>query len=356
MLCMALVSCVVPASGDTGTSLTWNEKAAAAYLDQRTSTWMHGMGSMDHGTFCVSCHTALPYALARASVRSLEGETGPSDLDRQVLASVKTRVRLWSDVQPYLGNKAQGPGVEAVLNAMVLVTNDAPAGNLSDDAQQALKRMWQTQTKTGEHAGAWPWFGDGGGGEQPWEAYDSQYWGAALAAVTVGELPGRYRSDPDIQANVKLLIDYLRNGQTSQSLLNRASLLWAAAKLPGLLTAAQKNAILSDLLAKQHPDGGWSTSELIPSTWKRSDGTPQETRSDGYATGAVTVALEQCGIGRAHSAIEASRSWLAHNQDPTTGAWPAYSLNHQRDPASEVGKFMSDAATGYAVMALADKR
>jgi hypothetical protein len=35
------------------------------------------------------------------------------------------------------------------------------------------------------------------------------------------------------------------------------------------------------------------------------------------------------------------------------GNWEAWSLNKQRDPASDPAKFMGDAATAYAALALA---
>jgi squalene-hopene/tetraprenyl-beta-curcumene cyclase len=46
-------------------------------------------------------------------------------------------------------------------------------------------------------------------------------------------------------------------------------------------------------------------------------------------------------------------TWLVEHQDRNTGTWAATSLNKDRDPATDVGKFMTDAATGYAVLALA---
>ena len=54
----AMVACSHPASK---IATSWDPKAAATYLDYREGWWAEWTGSTrDHGTFCVSCHTALP--------------------------------------------------------------------------------------------------------------------------------------------------------------------------------------------------------------------------------------------------------------------------------------------------------
>jgi hypothetical protein len=58
------------------------------------------------------------------------------------------------------------------------------------------------------------------------------------------------------------------------------------------------------------------------------------------------------GITAPSHAYHRGMEWLRTHQDQTTGQWPASSLNKARDPDSDIGRFMSDAATAYAVLAL----
>ena len=78
---------------------------------------------------------------------------------------------------------------------------------------------------------------------------------------------------------------------------------------------------------------------------------PMSADSDGYGTGLMVLALRQAGVASAQAQIARGLAWLERNQE-TAGAWRATSMNKQRDPASDAGQFMSDAATAYSVFAL----
>ncbi|MGB6875847.1 MAG: hypothetical protein WBD87_07405 [Candidatus Acidiferrales bacterium] len=331
---------------------SWNRKAAAAYLDQREAAWMAWPhAARDQGTFCVSCHTAMPYILSRQAIDLALGATSLSVNERKLIDNVTKRVRLWKDIQPYYPNQAGASrGTEAVLNALILASYDARSGRLTADTRSAFDEMWSLQESTGAEQGAWQWIEFN---NEPWEAYDSAYYGATLAAIAVGLAPENYRSSPEIQQNLESLRQYLHRESAAQTLLNRISLLWVSAKIPGILRPEQQESIVNEILSKQRADGGWCASSLV-GTWKRKDRTPLVMRSDGYATGFITYVLQQAGLSRDNHHVKDGLSWLIRNQN-WSGHWEAYSLNKRRlNPFSNVSDFMDDAATAYAVLALTE--
>jgi squalene-hopene/tetraprenyl-beta-curcumene cyclase len=344
----------------------WDQKAAAAYLDQRAGWWMGWQrAARDHETFCVSCHTAVPYAMSRPSLRKSLGEEGPSAIERKLLDNVTKRVRLWKEVAPFYSDADRGAyksvesrGTESVLNALILASNDASnapqSAHLSANTRTAFENMWAEQQTAGDQKGAWLWLRFK---NEPWEADDSDYYGASLAAIAVGTAPENYRAKPEIQNNLKMLREYLNRAYASQTLSNRAVLLWASAKLPGLLEPERQKALISELLSKQQPDGGWSLTSMA-GDWKRHDGTPQEAHSDGYATGLITFALLQTGITQENAQLKRGLAWLTENQNRTEGFWLAFSLNNNEEHhiSPDTARFMKDAATAYAVLALSESK
>jgi squalene-hopene/tetraprenyl-beta-curcumene cyclase len=344
-----------PAVSDRARDATWDAKAAAAYLDGRMEWWMGWSSSQrDHETFCISCHTALPYALAQPSLRTVLPVEDRLPRERRLLDNVTKRVRLWQEVQPFYPDSAKSPGktaesrgTESILNALILAANEPSRTGQSAEGRLALDNMWAQQVKSGDTAGAWPWLQFH---NAPWEG-DSQYYGATLAALAVGMAPAGYRDTPAIQEGLGLLRQYLTKERESQTLIDRVILLWASVRLPALLTTAERQSIIKEVLGQQRDDGGFSLSTLV-GQWKRKDKTPLDVRSDGYATGVVALALRQTGMRPETPPLRRSIEWLSRNQEKADGRWSAYSLNKQRELSSDAGLFMSDAATAYAVLAL----
>ena len=353
----------------------WDKAAAAKYLDDRQAWWLEWPHAQkDHGTVCVSCHTQVPYALARPALRGMLRETRVSDPERAMLDSIEKRVELGREAETFYSDAANGAGkteearnAEAVNNALILAVYDAERDKrdaasgvvyrtipqLHKDSRAAFAALWALQQQSGKKAGAWVWqnfrF-------SPWEAPESEYWGATMAAIAVGSAPDHYADDAGIQANLGLLRGYLRREAGKQPLINRIHLLWASARLSGLMDATERAALVKELYAKQRPDGGWCLTDLGLAqdgtlAWKRRDQTPFPAVSDGYATGLVVLALEENNLG-GNAQAQRGLTWITANQSKADGRWQAWSVNVDRKPESDIGKFMSDAATGFSVLAL----
>ena len=336
-------------------SAAWDQEAAAAYLDERSAWWRTwSVADRDHDTSCVSCHTTVPYALARPALRPILGETGPTIPEAELLEDVAKRVALWNEIDPYypdqihgLPKSSESRGTEAILNAVILSSRDAQEGHLTAETRRAFENLWKLQFTRGDTAGAWAWLYFG---LAPWESEDAAYFGAALAAVAVGIAPDQYADSAEIEDQIASLREYLLQDYEERSPFDQILLLWASAELSDLLTDAQSRSIVDEIEKLQNVDGSWSLTSL--GSWERENGYSPDPGNDGYSTGLIAFALQKAGVSPTQQSLGSALAWLVKNQDPTGGHWPASSLNKERDPTSDRGLFMADAATAFAVLAL----
>jgi squalene-hopene/tetraprenyl-beta-curcumene cyclase len=142
---------------------------------------------------------------------------------------------------------------------------------------------------------------------------------------------------------------YLHDHLEEQSLHNQLWALWASKALDGVLNASERNRIVDRVFAKQQADGGWNLASL--GDYKRLDDSPADTEPDGYATGLAISVLRRAGLPPDHAGVAKGLTWLRTHQQ-ASGAWVGRSVNKRRDPNTHVGRFMSDAATAFAVLAL----
>ena len=332
---------------------SWSPNAAAKYLDDREVWWQYWKpAKQDHGTICVSCHTNVPYALSRFALQQQLGEQGTPEPEKVMLDSIEKRVSNWTEMAPFYsdaesgaGKAAQSHATESVINAVILASYDVEQGELRPITKTAFDEAWALQEKTGPDAGGWLWQNFR---LVPWET-ESGYQGAAMFAIALGNVPNDYAADPATQKNVELLKNYLKRQYATQPLMSKIYVLWASARMPGLLSNNERAKLLDEIKSLQQSDGGWILDSLDRQPfWKLLIGTSQ---SDGCATGLVVVALEEAGVNRDDPMLQRGVAWLKTHES-TDGSWRAYSLNEPRDPNTNIGRFMSDAATGYAVLAL----
>ena len=300
----------------------WNPRLAAQYLDSRQKDWFVWPRANAGAKPCVSCHTGVTYLLARPALRQALGEDTPTVYETGLLASLRSRIDLKDPPA------SPGLGVESILAARFLATDDA------DD------RMWALQVHDGAAKGSWNWFALD---LDPWEMPDSRYYGAALAAMAV---PAKDHGRPEAQE----LVAYLHRGQAAQPLHNRLMLLWASAGFPDVLPAAERRALVDEVWKKQQADGSWTTDALGP--FQAHAKAPHMEGGSAYATAFTAYVLQQAGGDRPGPKLARALAWLRTRQNPECGCWQSVSMNEQYDPCSIPARFMTDAATSYAVLVL----
>ncbi|MEZ5292862.1 MAG: hypothetical protein R2745_17405 [Vicinamibacterales bacterium] len=373
---LAVVMALV-ASGGTrpDAAEAWDAAAAARYLDARMDLWWAKAKPLKTGggtTTCLSCHTAIPYALARPVLRMAMGVAEPTAHEARIQETLRLRVEHLGDEAPYYDHteakKTESAGVEAVTAAWILTRTDTLGRSALPSAttRRAMARLWAVQRPDG----AWDWLDFG---LEPYETADAAFHGATLAAMAAGSTPGRAAStDASGRAGIDRLRAYLHDRLPSQRRFNKVWALMASAGFSGIVTAPERDALVRDLESVQRADGGWSLADLGEWHWSKAAGpyaAPGATdgallaASDAYATGLVVHALREVGRTSADAAVARGQSWLRAHQvagqadDPAWAPWRSHSLNFDREHGGDKGEpwrrmFMSDMATAFAVLAL----
>lgn len=365
-----LLACSTALAGTASELTTW-QGHAARYLDDRMDVWFAKSKKLRTGdvqTSCVSCHTVAPYALARPVLRQAAGVNAPTPQEERLLRETLLRVATYGSHEPlYKSKRNESRGSEAVLNLLVLVGELTPRNqaSLAEPLRKAFEELWAAQRVDG----AWEWLDFG---NEPYESADSVYYGAALAAFEVGAADGYHSINESDSIGIAKLKSYLRANYGSQNLYNKTWLLLASARLGDLLNQDEALALALELRRRQNADGGWSLQKLGPWTWsKRSGpyGPPGKpdlallSKSDAFATGLVTYAMQEADVPDCSTFVQQARAWLQSNHHRwdidqyNWDCWRTFSLNHDRENGGDEGDswprmFMSDAATSFAALAL----
>lgn len=313
---------------------------SAEYLDIVARDWM-GPNSCGH------CHANFTYVLARPLLKEAAGDA-LAETRRFLEARVARfeKPRSWNDGY---GNHNFYFYTEVVSTAATLALDDAQTtGKLHAATRSALDRMWALQTASG-------WWEIEGCAKSLVPPELDTYYTAALAAIAAGAAPENYARTPAAQDGLTRLRRFLHKSPPTD-LHDRALVLWASLYVDGILTRAERDVVIKDLLAKQRADGGWSVASLAPTRrhHPRNTVAPKDPPSDGYATGFTVYVLRQAGVSASDARLGRAVHWLQSNQR-ASGRWFAPSSSVGQPTEGGVGTrdlSILNAGTAFAILAL----
>jgi len=296
-------------------------KAAAKYLDDGAVCWVREKT-------CVNCHTTGPYLSERPALSKQLGtplDEVLADFVKTVPAEIKPQKETEKD-----GIKYYGGSWTSIWRSMGLAEWDKHVtGKLSTHTVLSLQEMFARQSANGSFVS----FGEV---EIPHITTDFELTLQAARVVTAA--PGWLSNlkDPELLARVDRMKSWLRDAQPKND-FDRILRLQLAHYMPELAPQAQRDAALTLLSSKQHPDGGWSLRDMSAlGDWhfKMSDtvvnlitNLPDAAKpeSDAYMTAFAIVLMRQNNVPASDERIQRGLVWLKREQR-VSGRWWMQSL------------------------------
>ncbi len=304
----------------------YSEDKAKNFLDNTALEWARQ-------NRCGTCHTTVAYLMARPLIGNSNDRAAWNEVRETVKNFANEGIAKHSALAPFI----VGP------TAAALTVGDTSSGReLQPDTRALFDYMWASQGADGA------WVIPQNVGNLPFLERDPHYL-AFMVALAVGYAPGRYYEDPSARAGFAKLQGFIRNNLPTNA-HDKAVVLWASVRTPGLLTAQERTEYERSLLALQKDDGGWTLPSM--GTWPRHDGVPNDPQgdSDGYATSLAALALCQQGYSVRDPAVKRAVTWIEQHQR-ASGRWYTRSLYSDR-----FQNYLSNMGTAYAVMALSSCR
>jgi squalene-hopene/tetraprenyl-beta-curcumene cyclase len=308
------------ATPDEALLTSYSEEQAKTFLDDTSLKWARQ-------NRCGTCHTTIPYLMARPLL-------GGANLTawNEVRASV-------SDfASDRIAKHAQDAAFIAGSTVAALAVGDSAGGRpMQPDTRALFDYLWASQGSDG----AWVVPQKG---MLPFLERDPRYV-AIMVALGLGYTTSNYyEDDPRGRAGFAKLRGFIRNNLPT-SVHDKAVLLWASIRTPGLLRKKEQQDYTHSILALQRDDGGWALPAM--GSWPRHDGPPSDPNlSDGYATALSALVLCQGGYSTKDAPIMRALVWIKRHQR-VSGRWYTRSLYSEY-----FQNYLSNMGTAYAVMAL----
>ncbi len=287
---------------------------AADYIETGNKLWWKKRN-------CIACHTSGVYGVMRPSLSAYLGKPDPALRKHLVADLAKTKKEKIERLRSGLR-----PTQVAYLAGALAEWDKHVTDKLSPETDEALRLMLSLQSDNGafNNIGCWP----------PFES--SAYHGTTVAAMALEAAPGWLAGlkDSDLMARVAKTHNYLKTTKPPHD-YGKLLLLWTSTRVPGLVDAGQKQALVDMLLGHQQADGGWSIRTFAtPETWgdgsraKKLKSEPEfkNPPSDGHQTGLVLLVLRDAGIAASDKRVQRGVKWLLKNQRQS-GRWWTRSLN-----------------------------